>query len=182
MSSWTDWMKSTGPLASSGWGNFWVLTLGFQVFKDFHSVCAIACIPWGILIWWWWWSSFPWCLHSSARLAWRSGLMSTLVSKAAWRSSLTWRVLEAMQWMYKVLRSVLQNKTVQFSIAVLQCEMQGTKHCHCSTVSGNSMLKGRVKLFVCSTKANIFYVKDNYACFAVWFWWHLCQLCWWPKF
>ena len=24
---------------------------------DFHFVCAIACVHWGVLVWWWWWSS-----------------------------------------------------------------------------------------------------------------------------
>ena len=35
---------------------FWYL-FHFGVLWDYHSVCAIACIPWGIMVWWLWWSS-----------------------------------------------------------------------------------------------------------------------------
>ena len=34
-----------------------IIFFGFGVLRDFHSVCAIACIPWRILVGWWWWTS-----------------------------------------------------------------------------------------------------------------------------
>ena len=113
------------PFFSRSFGYFlgFEIVLGCLVLWNFHSVCAIVCIPWGFLVWWGWWpsSSFQTSFSSSVKIN-LNKYMIFRIYWSCWWSPICWFFflstntdLRKKVWQIKInwpLRSTFKNVTL----------------------------------------------------------------------